>query len=44
MTWTFQKIKPIILSVAIVFGFVAEHSRAEAAPLETAIGAGGSYW
>ncbi|MBM7067058.1 peptide-methionine (S)-S-oxide reductase MsrA [Actibacterium sp. 188UL27-1] len=44
MTWTFQQIKPMLLSIAILFGIVAECTRVEAAPLETAIVAGGCFW
>ena len=44
MLRTLQDIKPLILSLAIAAGFFVQCSRTYAAPLETAIVAGGCFW
>ena len=43
MTYSLKQAKPVLLAIAIVFGFVAESSRAQAAE-RTAIVAGGCFW
>jgi peptide-methionine (S)-S-oxide reductase len=44
MTATFSNLKPIILSLAIVFGVMLECSRAQAGQTETLTVAGGCFW
>ncbi|MDJ0628489.1 MAG: peptide-methionine (S)-S-oxide reductase MsrA [Rhodobacter sp.] len=44
MTVTFQTAKPLLLSIAILLGIVAECTRANAAEPKTAVFAGGCFW
>ncbi len=44
MTNAFQKMKPAFLAIAILFGVGLQCDRAEAAPSETAVVAGGCFW
>ncbi|MEL6205277.1 MAG: peptide-methionine (S)-S-oxide reductase MsrA [Pseudomonadota bacterium] len=44
MFCTFVRLKPVVLAVAIVVGLVAQHGKARAADLQTALVAGGCFW
>ncbi|MEO1680954.1 MAG: peptide-methionine (S)-S-oxide reductase MsrA [Pseudomonadota bacterium] len=44
MFCTFVRLKPVVLAVAIVVGLVAQHGKAHAADLQTALVAGGCFW
>ncbi len=44
MMLTLKSLKPALLAAAIVAGYAAHCTRAEAAPLETAVVAGGCFW
>ncbi len=44
MTNAFQNVKPAFLAIAILFGIALQCGRAEAAPSETAVVAGGCFW
>lgn len=44
MTSTFARIKPVLLSIAIVAGLIVQCDRARAADIQTALVAGGCFW